>query len=121
MRYEYTLPGEVIAKKNSRIMTNGGKNYPSRQYQAWHETAAVELTVQGRPPAPLEKCTSLTVTFYHKTNARRDTDNQAASVKDLLVDCGVLSDDSWQVVGEEHYIPVLRKEDAAHCVIVIEV
>lgn len=120
MKYTYTLTGEVVAKKNSRIMTQGGRNYPSQQYQAWHEMAAVEITMQGRPPSPLEECVSLTVTFYHKSNARRDTDNQASSVKDLLVDCGVLSDDSWQVVGEEHYIPIKDSGGKARCVIVIE-
>lgn len=120
MIYKYTLKGEVPAKKNSRITTREGRNYPSKQYLLWHEEAAVQIAIQGRVIKPLSKCKSLTVTFYHTTNARRDTDNQAASIKDLLVDCGILEDDRWQVVGEEHYIPVMEKGGEARCVIVIE-
>lgn len=131
MTYRYELTGEVPAKKNSRVVTNTGRNFPNQQYKDWHDGATAQLMLQtlplgGNPDKPsacrlpLEKCKSLTVTFFHRTRARRDTDNQASSVKDLLVDCGVLQDDNWTVIGEEHYIPVYAPKDEAHCVIEIE-
>lgn len=121
MKYIYELTGEVPSKKNSRVVTNTGRNFPNQQYNEWHDGASAELMVQGLPKMPLDKCKSLTVRFYHSTRTRRDTDNQASSVKDLLVDCGVIKDDNWTVVGEEHYIPIYEPGGKAHCAIEIAI
>jgi Holliday junction resolvase RusA-like endonuclease len=41
---------------------------------------------------------AITLTFYHGDQVRRDSDNQAASIMDLLQDAKVLADDRWQIV-----------------------
>lgn len=39
------------------------------------------------------------VEFYHDSEKRkRDADNGLNSVYDLLVDCGIIQDDKWQVI-----------------------
>ncbi len=38
------------------------------------------------------------MTFWHGDNRRRDSDNGASSVLDLLTDCKVIKDDKWQIV-----------------------
>lgn len=93
LTYVYTLTGEVPSKKNSRIATKSGRNFPSKAYQAWHEAAALQLMIQERPSKPIEKCKSVKMTFYHSDLIRRDTNNQAAGVFDLLVDYKILTDD----------------------------
>lgn len=122
LTYVYTLPGEVPSKKNSRIATRSGRNFPSREYRIWHERAAICLKTQGVPSKPIEKCTSVCMTFYHTDKIRRDTNNQMASVFDLLVDCGVLADDNWRVTGTESGKGVLCTDGkGARCEVRIEV
>lgn len=122
MTYVYTLQGEVPSKKNGRIVTKSGKNFPSKQHQRWHEDAALSLMTQERPNEPLENCTSVCMTFYHKDEKRRDTNNQMASVFDLLVDCGVLADDNWRVTGVESGKGILCTDGkGARCEVRIEV
>lgn len=38
------------------------------------------------------------LTFYPSTKRRGDLDNKAASILDLLVDCKIITDDSWFIV-----------------------
>ena len=49
-------------------------------------------------PDGIEEPVSVTLTFYHGNMVRRDSDNQAASIMDLLQDAKVLADDRWQIV-----------------------
>jgi len=46
----------------------------------------------------IENC-SMSLLFYMPDNRRTDLTNKAESVMDLLVDNGILKDDSWQVVN----------------------
>lgn len=122
MTYVYTLPGEVPSKKNGRVVDRrSGKNFPSKQYQRWHDDAVLSLMTQERPSEPIEKCTSVCMVFYHADKIRRDTNNQMASVFDLLVDCGVLTDDNWRVTGVESGKGVLCTDgEGARCEVQIE-
>lgn len=38
------------------------------------------------------------IEFYHDSYRRKDADNGQTSIFDLLVDCGVLVDDNWQIL-----------------------
>lgn len=47
---------------------------------------------------PIEREIRIKMTFYHGDNRRRDSDNGASSILDLLTDCKVIKDDKWQIV-----------------------
>ena len=95
--------GETPSKKNSKIWTKSGKLIPSKAHQAWKNGALIQLNAQlstmgAERPKAIEEPVSITLTFYHGDQVRRDSDNQAASIMDLLQDAEVLEDDRWQIV-----------------------
>lgn len=102
--YRFIITGETPAKKNSRIVLKGGRNIPSERYRQWHMAAMIEVDNQLRIMGhkkyeiPLEKEIKVKMTFYHGDNRRRDSDNGASSILDLLTDCNVIKDDKWQIV-----------------------
>ena len=107
----FQILGETPGKKNSKIWTRSGKLIPSAKYKKWHQDAMVQMAAQisrlatsDRPVAEgtnvegIDYPVAVTLTFYHGDQVRRDSDNQAASIMDLLQDAKVLSDDRWQIV-----------------------
>ena len=95
------LLGRVPSKKNSRINTRSGMSFPSAKYTAWHKDASIQ--VRGA-----EKLTQPGMTFkiWYPDNRVADTNNKIASILDMLKDNGIIEDDCWQIIGEEHYIPM---------------
>lgn len=96
----FQIIGETPGKKNSKIWTKSGKLIPSAKHQKWHQDAMLQLQAQIAI-AKLEVIdwpVSITLTFYHGDQVRRDSDNQTASIMDLLQDAKVLADDRWQIV-----------------------
>lgn len=94
------LTGSIPSKKNSRVgfVRNGRvMNIPNKAYKEWHDDAIYQLRAQGTLEANFEGVEAI-ITLYSKDNRRRDMDNQLGSIMDLLVDYGVLRDDSWQCV-----------------------
>ena len=107
----FQIIGETPGKKNSKIWTRSGKLIPSAKHQKWHQDAMLQMAGQisrlatsDRPVADgtnvegIDYPVSVTLTFYHGDQVRRDSDNQAASIMDLLQDAKVLADDRWQIV-----------------------
>ena len=107
----FQIIGETPGKKNSKIWTRSGKLVPSAKHKKWHQDAMVQMAAQisrlaasDRPVADgtnvegIDYPVSVTLTFYHGDQVRRDSDNQAASIMDLLQDAKVLADDRWQIV-----------------------
>lgn len=99
------ITGETPGKKNSKIWTRSGKLIPSAKHQKWHADALnqlqkfLDLVALGDVlPGPIDYPVSVTLTFYHGDQVRRDSDNQAASIMDLLQDAKILADDRWQIV-----------------------
>ena len=98
--------GETPSKKNSKIWTKSGKLIPSKAHQKWLTDALLQLNSQlelvlinaEERPQAIDYPVSVTLTFYHGDQVRRDSDNQAASIMDLLQDGKVLADDRWQIV-----------------------
>lgn len=95
----FTIKGETPAKKNSRITLPNGRSVPGKRYREWHEAALPQVLAQLKGLRPLldEPC-EVALSFFHGDYRRRDCDNGASSVLDLLVDAGVLSDDNWKIV-----------------------
>lgn len=102
--YRFIITGETPAKKNSRIVLKGGRNIPSSRYRKWHTAAMTEINSQllllkkKEAEMPIEREIRIKMTFYHGDNRRRDSDNGASSILDLLTDCKVIKDDKWQIV-----------------------
>ncbi|MBQ1776589.1 MAG: RusA family crossover junction endodeoxyribonuclease [Acidaminococcaceae bacterium] len=96
----FQILGETPGKKNSKIWTRSGKLIPSAKHQKWHQDAMLQLQSQIAiaKPETIDWPVSITLTFYHGDQVRRDSDNQAASIMDLLQDAKVLADDRWQIV-----------------------
>lgn len=101
----FQILGETPGKKNSKIWTRSGKLIPSAKHQKWHADALEQLqsyldlvALGDELPGPIDYPVSVTLTFYHGDQVRRDSDNQAASIMDLLQDANVLADDRWQIV-----------------------
>lgn len=94
---QVVISGRIPSKKNSRIsMVRGGKiiNIPSNDFRKWHKEASKYLV--GVRPLNIVK--SISLMFFMPDNRRTDLTNKAESVMDLLVDGGIISDDSWQVI-----------------------
>lgn len=101
----FEIAGEVPSKKNSRrLVTSGGRvrSLPSAAHEKWHRGAVLAIRSQnGGKPLPCRECVRVDCAFFHGDKRRRDHNNQMASILDLLVDAGVIADDSWDIVGEE--------------------
>lgn len=71
-----------------------GRSFPSKAHSAWHRSSSIAL----RDAPSFGRCTvSIKIIFPDKRRA--DVTNKAESVLDLLVDRGIIPDDSWQIIG----------------------
>lgn len=107
------ISGEVPSKKNSRrIFMAGGRtvSVPSGRHAKWYRSALAEITsAKVGCLFPIKGRLRVDCTFYHGDRRRRDHNNQMASILDLLVDAGIIADDSWDIVAEEFCKGRLRK------------
>lgn len=97
---EITIKGQCPPKKNARqLFVRNGRivNVPSQRHKAWEQSALQQLksAFQGQADGKV----SAAYHFYVKDNRKRDLDNMIASVNDVLVKAGLLSDDSWQCLS----------------------
>ena len=96
------IEGETPSKKNSKIRTRAGYMIPSAQHQKWHQDAMLQLHGQlsrmRKQPHMIDTPVNIALVFFHGDNVRRDSDNQASSIMDLLQDAKILADDRWQIV-----------------------
>ena len=90
------LAGLPPAKKNSRRNFKSGVSLPSVRYEVWNKYAVAEISEQW-DEEPLSQTSSMCVTFSISDKRRKDLDNMLTSVLDMLVDCSVLEDDTWQI------------------------
>lgn len=89
--------GHIPSKKNSKIKTRFGAIVPSKAYQMWHKEQMATLAGSVRIPSPV----SIEYRFWiggKAVPARFDLSNAIESINDLLVDAGILEDDSFDCV-----------------------
>jgi Holliday junction resolvase RusA-like endonuclease len=95
-----TISGRIPSKKNSRTIHRAGNRVivaTSSEYKDWHEEQMWTL----KSVKPIEQYpVSITIRFWMPDAIRADLTNKAESIMDLLVDCGVIGDDNWNVVPE---------------------
>lgn len=100
------LTGRIPSKKNSKIISCRGSRpmmFPSAKHKEWHTDAMKQLA--GYKLDGLESFkngTKITITFFFPDNRKSDLTNKAESVMDLLVDFGIIEDDSWICVPDLH-------------------
>lgn len=93
------LFGNIPSKKNSRrLFARGNKliNIPSEKYVEWHDVAVKQIEEQNIPP--IKGRVEISAKIWYANNRRKDNDNTFQSILDLLQDCGIIEDDSWQIV-----------------------
>jgi len=95
----FSLSGRVVPKKNSRISTRSGRTFPSKRYTTWHKSCLQQMNELEIPKDGIKKC-KISVVIIFPDRIRADLDNRLTSVLDLLVDYGLIKDDSWDVVTE---------------------
>ncbi len=95
---EFTVYGQTPSKKNSKqIVRVRGRPMiiASKVFQQWHRDALESIK---RPLAALERVQEVKLVIWGRDRRKWDVSNRAESVMDLLVDAGILSDDSYAVV-----------------------
>jgi Holliday junction resolvase RusA-like endonuclease len=112
------VEGETPAKKNSKIRTRTGCMIPSKQYQAWHESAMLQIRAMTIGHEAIGYPVSVSLSFFHGDLRRRDSDNGTSSILDTLVDAGVLKDDKWEIV---RILNVYNHYDKGHARCEIEI
>lgn len=118
MKYRFVLNGETPAKKNSRRTLRNGKTIPSARFMAWHNDADFQLACQKSPETPIKEPISIKMVFYHWDYSKRDSDNSATSILDLLRDNCIIYDDNWQIIRQIHIENHYEKNNA-HCEIIL--
>jgi Holliday junction resolvase RusA-like endonuclease len=95
-----TISGRIPSKKNSRKIHRAGNRIivaTSDEYKAWHEEQSWKLkgvkTIEQYP-------VFIKIRFWMPDAIRADLTNKTESIMDLLVDCGIIGDDNWNVVPE---------------------
>lgn len=71
-----------------------GRSFPSKAHSAWHRSSCIAL----RDAPSFGRCT-VCIKIIFPDLKRADVTNKAESVLDLLVDRGIIPDDSWQIIG----------------------
>ncbi len=117
-KYFFIFKGETPAKKNSRRTLRNGKNIPSRRFEAWHTDSLFSLLHQKRPAKPIDTPLCIKMVFCHGDRTRRDSDNEATSILDLLQDGLIIADDNWQIVRKICIINRYEKNNP-HCEITL--
>lgn len=79
------------------IFVRNGKmvNLPQKRYQEWHKYASETLK---NAPRLNENIKAVLLRIYGENRRKFDLTNKAESIMDLLVDCGILLDDNYEVV-----------------------
>lgn len=85
---------------------------------AWHDGAILLLARQKRPEEPLASPLCVKMIFYHGDLTRRDSDNEATSILDLLKDTRIIADDNWKIIRQIQ-IENRYEKNAARCEILL--
>lgn len=86
--YQILLPFPITTNK---LFAGKARRYKSPEYEAWLYRAKAMLNKQSLP-RNIEHC-EIVINAVKPDKRRRDLDNLAKCVQDLLVSCGILKDD----------------------------
>lgn len=98
-----TLFGRIPSKKNSKIMIcRRGRPIliSSPAYATWHETQMWVLKDHKLRKQVPKTIKSIELNFYAPDSRKTDLSNKTESIMDLLVDCGLITDDNWYIVPQ---------------------
>lgn len=96
-----TIYGNTPSKKNSKQIVPVHGRYiiiSSKNYAQWHKEALKQLIGAKKVVTP----TIPYIKFYQGTARQYDLTNKAESIMDLLVDAGIIPDDSVEYIPEIH-------------------
>ncbi|WP_158873971.1 RusA family crossover junction endodeoxyribonuclease [Antarcticirhabdus aurantiaca] len=110
-RYKIPFPISV----NAMYARMAGGIRKSKRYKAWKKEAGLEMMIQR--PRPTSGPVTIVLELTAPDDRRRDADNLAKSVLDLLVTQRVIADDNQQFV--RWVKPEWVKSTTPGCVIVI--
>lgn len=117
MIYRFQFEGNTPSKKNQKKIGVHPKTkrimiFPSTEFERWHRPAVLGMKLQmsamARARFPIPRCKHVIAKIFYEDRRRRDSSNTFESIMDLLVDAGVLADDSWAIVGPTYVFPALR-------------
>ena len=120
MIYRFQYEGNTPSKKNQKRIFRRKNGAPfitaSSDFAMWHKEALWKVKIQASSryaaaPFPLQRCKHVLTKLYYKDRRARDNSNTFESIMDLLVDAGILADDSWLVTGPTYQFPSLRAAD----------
>ena len=104
-RIEFTIPLEPRTKKNSQrvIRDRAGRTMivQSAKYKQYVKDSALVLNaVKGRNEIrePIIEPVNIRATFYRSTKRIVDLTNLQECLHDVLVDSGILADDSYRII-----------------------
>jgi Holliday junction resolvase RusA-like endonuclease len=100
------IEGRIPSKKNSKVIVCRGRFprvLPSKAYQEWHKEQSLRIGKWEKADGcemPFKRVSMVEIIFTMPDKRACDLTNKAESIMDLLVDVGILADDSWQVVPQ---------------------
>ena len=97
--YQKVIPINPVTKKNQQQIFKGknGRPFimPSKKYKQYSEQAGYFL----RPlKSPINFPVNLKCVFYRKTRHKVDLSNLIEAIQDVLVECGVIEDDNYEII-----------------------
>lgn len=101
MTLRYVIPLPPVTKKNSQRILYSRKNKrpfiaPSSAYVSYARDAKRYLV--PRPLKPIQSAVSVRCVFYMPTRRKADLTNLLEAVDDILVERGILADDSYSII-----------------------
>jgi len=94
------INGSVPGLKNQKqlfVNRKTGKNFITSSVRAKEWTEAALWQLKGKP-AVISYPVAITMVFYFEDNRKRDLDNVASTVLDVLRKANIIVEDDWQHV-----------------------
>ena len=89
----YSLPG-LPPTVNHMYRHRGKITYKTADAKAWIKSCLWELQQQDLPDTPIAETVRVSLTFLSPDRRRWDIDNRVKAVQDLLMEAGIIEDDS---------------------------
>lgn len=118
---KYVVLGDPRTKKNSQTIAGKGRKCPvcgkfekqwvrqGKNYDSYASLAAKQI--RPRPRKPIDYPINIRYLFYMQTRRRVDALNLEAALDDILIDVGVIADDSARIVAGHDGTRVLYDKD----------